>query len=727
MISRLILFFSLLFFQSCIKEKIATKQPIADKGVLNLRYSEEFPQLWDFEKNGAIYLSGEWEFYSNNFLLPSDFENGKKPSGLKYIKVPSFWTGSIFEEEFKGIGYGTYRLVILTSKDYHSRAIRFLSIATASRMWVGGEGVFASGKVGRDEKEHEPSFKNAYFHFPANYDEIEILIQVSNFSQMKGGILSEILFGNEDQVSEIRDNSIFIDLFLFGLLSAISLYHIVIYLVRRKDSSPLYYGLFCFIVSLYLSTQRERILYEYFSVSWLWNLKLESISFYLMVGIFMKFLESLFPKYTNKIFINFILFISLAFCTVVVITDGMIFPYLVEPFLYITVFFGIYIIYVVVRNIIDKIEGAIPFLISFLILYLFFILELSNITEGYKEFFSLQTATILFFLFQVVSLAKRFSKGFLTSEILSETLAEKNKRLVELDKIKDDLIQATTRFFPNDYLKFFSKDSILGIELGDHISKEMTVMFSDIRSFTTVSETMSPAENFSFVNSYLARVSPVIHDNNGIIVKYLGDGMMAMFPNSVEDSLRSANEKILCVKEYNIHRIKKNRIPIQVGIGMNFGKMMFGLVGEERRLQGDAFSDNVNLAARLEGLTKFYSVEIILSSSVYQMIDDHSKYSIRFLDRVKVKGKSIPVAIYEQVTNSNERLFEQKLKTLNLYEQAIHHYFNQELKFAKEKFLQVLTICPTDNVSSLYMSRIEFFLKNGIPASWDGSFQMETK
>ncbi len=113
--------------------------------------------------------------------------------------------------------------------------------------------------------------------------------------------------------------------------------------------------------------------------------------------------------------------------------------------------------------------------------------------------------------------------------------------------------------------------NIVDIDLGDQVSKEMTVMFSNLRGFTTISETMTPQENFDFVNAYLKRVSPVIREHQGFIVKYLGDGIMAVFPERADDALQAGIEKLNRVTEYNAYKKTRGRPPIQVGIGMHTG------------------------------------------------------------------------------------------------------------------------------------------------------------
>ncbi len=289
-----------------------------------------------------------------------------------------------------------------------------------------------------------------------------------------------------------------------------------------------------------------------------------------------------------------------------------------------------------------------------------------------------------------------------------------------------ELTNAYSRFVPPEYLEFLHKDTITKVFLGDHVSKEMAVMFSDIRSFTTISETMTPQENFNFVNAYLKRVSPIIRDHQGIIVKYLGDGMMAVFPNGAEDAVSTGLGKLRQVTDYNLKRQQAGRQRIQVGIGIHVGHMMVGMVGEENRMQGDAFSDNVNLTARLEGLTKYYGVSLIISGEAYEKIDP-SRYHIRFLDNVAVKGKSRPIAIYEVFDADPDELLELKVQAQANFDEGQRLYFAQEFAEAVKVFINVLNLLPDDITTKLYLERSAKFMIEGVPDDWQGVRTMDKK
>ncbi|NES08152.1 MAG: response regulator [Okeania sp. SIO2F4] len=320
---------------------------------------------------------------------------------------------------------------------------------------------------------------------------------------------------------------------------------------------------------------------------------------------------------------------------------------------------------------------------------------------------------------QVYDLVEGLNAGandYLTKPISKNELMARLKTHLRLSQINNSY----SRFVPHEFLKFLSKDSIIDVELGNHVSKEMAVMFSDIRSFTALSETMTPQENFNFVNSYLGRVSPKVRDNYGFIVKYLGDGMMAVFPNGADDAVKASIAKIKEVLEYNIIRKNQGYKPIKVGIGIHFGPMMVGMVGEQARMQGDAFSDNVNLASRLEGLTKFYGVSIIISEAVFTNLVNPNQYQIRFLDRVLVKGRNHPIKIYEVMDGETESLLNLKIQVQSDFEQGVLYYQQQEFVIAKKYFQKVLTVNSHDKTTEIYLERVNNFLSEGVPTNWQG-------
>ncbi len=252
--------------------------------------------------------------------------------------------------------------------------------------------------------------------------------------------------------------------------------------------------------------------------------------------------------------------------------------------------------------------------------------------------------------------------------------------------------------------KIWHQEAITQVRLGDQIQQEMTIMFTDIRSFTSLSETMSPQENFHFLNSYLHRVSPIIRRYEGFIDNYMGDAIMALFQGYPEDGLQAAIEIQQEVARYNALRVQEGLPPIHVGAGLHTGSVMVGIIGEEQRKQGTVISDAVNTTARLEGLTKMYGASIVVSDRILFTLDP-LKYSFRFLGKVVVKGKKNRVSVFEILDGCTQEEKEAKLQTQDYFEKGLLHYNSGGFAQAEECFLQVLSINPQDEAARLYCER----------------------
>ncbi|MCK5523852.1 MAG: nitrate- and nitrite sensing domain-containing protein [Thiomargarita sp.] len=204
--------------------------------------------------------------------------------------------------------------------------------------------------------------------------------------------------------------------------------------------------------------------------------------------------------------------------------------------------------------------------------------------------------------------------------------------------ILNETEQAYARFVPNEFLQVLNKAHILDTQLGNNEEMEMTILFSDIRSFTSLSEKMSPQENFDFLNAYLGEMGPIIRKNNGFVDKYIGDAIMALFMTA-DDAVNAA------ISMVEIQQAQKTKI----GIGINTGKLMLGIIGEKSRLQCTVISDAVNLASRVENLTKSYKEPLIITQNTLDHLTFPSQYTIQLIDNLKVKGRAGCVKIFKVV------------------------------------------------------------------------------
>jgi len=277
------------------------------------------------------------------------------------------------------------------------------------------------------------------------------------------------------------------------------------------------------------------------------------------------------------------------------------------------------------------------------------------------------------------------------------------------------------RFVPKQFLDFLDKKHIIDIHLGDQVQKEMSVMFSDIRSFTEISENMTPRDNFNFINHYLGYMEPVISQNNGFIDKYIGDAIMALFAESVDDAIDAAIEMRAKLQEFNEDLILAGKKPINSGIGINTGKLMLGIVGGKGRIEGTVISDHVNLASRLEGLTKKYGASIIISQDSLIKIKNPKRYQFRYLDEVKVKGKRNSVNIYEILDGEPSHIRNAKIATTHKFNNGLQQYRSHQFEEALKTFKEIQLESPNDMAVKLYIERCIRFIDKGAPQDWDGS------
>ncbi len=259
------------------------------------------------------------------------------------------------------------------------------------------------------------------------------------------------------------------------------------------------------------------------------------------------------------------------------------------------------------------------------------------------------------------------------------------------------------RFVPNQFLGLLGKENIENVNLGDQVEKHMTILFSDIRSFTHLSEELTPQENFSFINSYLYQMGPIVRENNGFIDKFIGDSIMALFEENTNDALRAAIQMLQKLKEYNAGRKRAGYRSINIGIGVNTGNVIMGTLGENNKMGGTIIGDVVNLASRMEELTKTYQTPLLISHLTLRDIKNPSQFSIRFIDRVSVKSKAI--SVYEVYDFEPIESIKKKNMTKDQLKKAWEHYGSQQYEAAESLYQKCLEQCPDDTVAQKFVER----------------------
>jgi hemerythrin-like metal-binding protein len=291
-----------------------------------------------------------------------------------------------------------------------------------------------------------------------------------------------------------------------------------------------------------------------------------------------------------------------------------------------------------------------------------------------------------------------------------------------IDHPRSGTALAYRRFVPHEFLKLLGKASISDIRLGDNVESNMTILFADIRDFTSLSESMTPRENFRFINSYLKVMEPALSEAHGFIDKYIGDAIMAIFPTSADDGLNAALGMLGRLRRFNAARRRSGAPAIRIGIGLNTGLAMAGAVGGPHRMETTVISDAVNLASRLESLTKTYGVPLLISEHVLYSLATPAAHDIRFVDRLRVKGREQPESVYEVFDADLPALRLAKRRTKPMFEEALAHYHLRDVAKARKLLRRCLAACPEDQIARTYAERCASFEKTGLH---EGTGEME--
>ena len=259
--------------------------------------------------------------------------------------------------------------------------------------------------------------------------------------------------------------------------------------------------------------------------------------------------------------------------------------------------------------------------------------------------------------------------------------------------------------------------------------REMSVLFSDVRDFTTISESMEPKQLTQLINGFLTPITEIIHHQRGTIDKYMGDAVMAFWGAPLEDpshalhALTAAMDMIQRINELKPEFNARGWPEIKIGIGINSGEMNVGNKGSEFRVDYTVLGDAVNLGSRLEGLTRVYDVDIIVGENTRNAV---AEFEFRELDRVRVKGRDKPVAIYEPVglTGAIDQTVRMDLKRWHL---GLEHYRARRWDDAEQEISTLRRADPKKMIYQIYLDRIARFRRQPPPDDWDGSFSHTIK
>lgn len=451
-----IIIFVIIALQYCVHSS-SKPAPLAVKGVLDLRD-------YDFDRDGTVKLDGEWEFYWNEFIPINNsdtqlsgiaiapIQNSKiKIHNLKYIPVPSQWQ----EHGYPSYGYASYRLVVLLpsefkrnpdpgSNEIHSPGlgIAFTDAGMAYELYINGALHSQNGKVGKTKEEME--INNQYKSFPVQsikmingIPEIELIAHISDFHYWKAGLWSSEKLGRISEIERASKINLSVDLIVFGSLIIMAIYHFGLFLLRRKDKSPFYFGIFCILVALRIISINERlILHAFPKFPFAWVHKFEFITFYLGTPIFGLFLHSLLPNEFSKKVLFGILIICLPSSALIIFAEMQVYVRILIFIQLVVLLLAFYAIFVLAKAILNRKLGAKTLFFGMIFFDLAVVNDIFYSLLGIKTIHLGSYGFLIFVFSQSFVLSIRFSNAFTLSENLANDLKINN---LELTALKDNL------------------------------------------------------------------------------------------------------------------------------------------------------------------------------------------------------------------------------------------------------------------------------------------------
>ncbi len=288
------------------------------------------------------------------------------------------------------------------------------------------------------------------------------------------------------------------------------------------------------------------------------------------------------------------------------------------------------------------------------------------------------------------------------------------------------LVAAQDRFVPSQFIRSLGRSDIVEVEVGDHSLKEVSIFFSDIRGFTTLVEQLSAADALAFINRYLSFAEPQITRGGGFVDTYLGDGIMALFDAreaNAADAVRAAVEVQRALDRFNDDRRARGETEVETGIGINTGVVTMGMIGGQNAMKCGVVGDAVNLASRIEGLTRQTGSRLLISESTHARLGDRHPFALRRAGRVRVTGRASPISVYEVLDAERDAVRAERLASREHYEQGMEAYFARDFATARGKFAMCIGMSPSDALAARFFALAADYALRGVAEAWDGTIE----
>lgn len=587
-------------------------------------------------------------------------------------------------------GLGIYRFTIQVPEAQGPYGIWLGRQNSAFEIIVNSQRQAGAGNVAVQAKAMEPALSRPLVVLNAGSNEIEL--RVSNFQTPLGGPMEESMVGS---LQSLRRAELFLALrqmLVFGSMVVGSVFFLIIFLAWPADRSFFYFFWIALFAGLRASLTGSLLGYELFPHGYEIFAWMEFSIDLLIAPIFLYFLLE-FLKVGGLLLLKR----SLLIVPVLISTASIFIPVAIYSKYTIAaqVFSGgtaLIILIILAREILKFRREAMLVGAAFLVL-LFALANDFFRADGLDSPVHYETGSLgfLFFLFPIaVMLGRRTAKFSKKNFELSTELRETN--------------EALRHFVPEQFLSFLS-DDIRSVRLGQVVETQVTVMFVDIRNFTRLSENMGPEKTMQFLNEYLSRVGPMVNEKGGFIDKFLGDGLLALFPGSADSALECAIRIQKEISTHNDSRMVKEGPPVNVVVALSTGRVALGTVGFSGRMDTTVIGDTVNLAARLESLSKKLGSGILMSAATVRLLKNDC--ARREIDYIQIRGKKDPVTVYECFEADPPHLKEQKSAATGALIGGLALKQALQYREAYHQFVDTLRIAPADPIIAWHIEKCQ--------------------
>ena len=661
--------------------------PSATEGVVDLSaYKGGLP---------LVPLHGEWR-HVRGALVPT----GESLADAPLATLPSAWADDPSQEE-EAFGLGTYSLTVHLPDTGGRFAVRTGRTYAASTVFVDGERVASSGRVGTDAATSRASLRTRIIELPPDRSTVELRVWVSNHAAHAGGLRRTWTLGPSEAVHLDTARDQLKVTVIAAFLAAVGSGAFVLWLVERRRTDQLWFAALTLVAATRAGVGEDAHLVALLlpELGWPDQLRIEYASVFMVPALGIALIARMFPR-QNPARITAAIMVA---ATVTAVVSVSLAPWVLGRMVPVVMAFLAVSVAVCAGMLVRAFRAGEP-----QAGLLLFTVGVVGVTSGHDVLAALHLIQsdievapwgfITLVTVQAYVLARTYAASMRTVERLS----------LDITSAHNDLLQtheAVVRFVPYEFLSLLGHRSITDVQRGDHVAMDVDVMFCDIRSYTSLVEGLGPSEAFALINEWLSAIEPHVHSGGGFVKEYLGDCVVALFPGGSDATLAACVQMHRSLRAFSDRQTIVPGREISAGMGLHAGPLVMGTIGGDTRLDTGAVGDVVNTAARVEGLTRRFGTDLIITETIVDRLVRPEAVQLRELDAVVVKGRSQPVRVFEVLDALPDATRDRRLATRDDYAAGLAALRAGENTLARDHFERCRHVAPDDLAAQVMVER----------------------